>query len=93
MADMFDVPMFIGDNEYNQSTMEVQVTKYTVIDANRMCLSIAEAALKVGVSRPFLRLEIARGRLKTAKVGRRVLIPVESLQNWLNAAMKSNADS
>jgi excisionase family DNA binding protein len=51
--------------------------------SNRLALGIAEAADSVGVSAGFLRLEIARGRLKSSKCGRRVLLTPGDLENWL----------
>ncbi len=48
-------------------------------------LSTDAAARAVGVSRRFLFLEMAAGRLASKRVGRRRLIPVASLQSWLSA--------
>lgn len=48
-------------------------------------LSTDAAARSVGVSRRFLFLEMAAGRLASKRVGRRRLIPVSSLQAWLAA--------
>lgn len=48
-------------------------------------LSTDAAAQSVGVSRRFLFLEMAAGRLASKRVGRRRLIPVSSLQAWLVA--------
>jgi len=54
-----------------------------VMEKERLALGIAEAANSVGVSAAFLRLEIARGRLRARKVGGRVLIPISALRKWL----------
>ena len=46
--------------------------------------SVREVAGRYGVSEPFVRLEIQRGNLRAAKLGRRVVIPVESIEEWVS---------
>jgi excisionase family DNA binding protein len=58
----------------------------TVIGQNRSSWSILEVARRNGLSLQFVRLEIARGRLKAKRFGRRVLIPVQSERDWLESA-------
>jgi hypothetical protein len=58
----------------------------SVIGHNRSCWSILEIAKRNGLSAGFVRLEIARGRLKAKHVGRRVLISVASEREWLDSA-------
>jgi excisionase family DNA binding protein len=45
--------------------------------------SVREVAGRYGVSEPFVRLEIKRGNLRATKLGRRVVIPVEALKDWV----------
>ncbi|MBX3449553.1 MAG: helix-turn-helix domain-containing protein [Planctomycetaceae bacterium] len=53
--------------------------------ADRMALSKAEAARSVSVSTRLLELEVAAGRLRVAKVGRRWLVRPADLSAWLDA--------
>lgn len=46
--------------------------------------SIAETARQLGVSMGFLRLEIARGKLRPTRLGRRVLILDQELRRYLS---------
>lgn len=48
--------------------------------------SVRGLAKAYGVSAGLIRLEIARRRLKVAHIGRRIVIPVESVTEWLAAA-------
>ena len=49
----------------------------------RKSLSVEEVSLRNGVCRATIYNEIARGKLKTLKVGRRRLITVEQEAQWL----------
>ena len=64
-------------------------TTSTVIDGDRICLSVAETAQRLGLCQPTIWAEIARGRLRVARVGRRVLVQMSSIRAWLAAAMKT----
>jgi hypothetical protein len=46
--------------------------------------SVAKWAELIGVSSGLLSLEASRGRLKVARVGRRVVILAEEMQRYLN---------
>ena len=52
----------------------------------RIALSIENASKSSGLSKPFLRLEFKRGKLKAVRPGnsRRVLIMVSDFLNYLN---------
>jgi excisionase family DNA binding protein len=52
----------------------------------RLAVSIAEAAQMVGMSVGYVRNEIASGRLKVARLGRRVLVRRDDLGRYLDAA-------
>jgi hypothetical protein len=56
------------------------------ITQHRMAFSIKELALAYGVSSGFLRLEIARGKLRPARLGRRVVISRNEAERYLSAA-------
>lgn len=58
----------------------------SVIGGARSAWSIAEVAARNAVSKQFVRDEIAAGRLKAKRLGRRVVIPVSSERAWLEAA-------
>jgi excisionase family DNA binding protein len=57
---------------------------------SRRAYSIAEVAAAYGFSKSFVRLEIARGRLKALHVGRRVVIPRDAMRNWLEGGPSSD---
>ena len=48
-----------------------------------------EGARRAGVSRTFMYEHIARGELRTVKLGRRRLIRVEALRAWLASLERS----
>lgn len=50
---------------------------------HRVAFSVEEIARSVGASRSFIRLEIARMRLKARRVGRRVFILNDDFESWL----------
>lgn len=63
----------------------------TVTDGGqRLCLSVAETAQSLGVSKPTVWAAIARGDLRVARTGRRVLVPVASIHEWLTELMNQN---
>jgi excisionase family DNA binding protein len=49
----------------------------------RLAVSVAEAGRLIGVGRTRLYAEIASGGIKTFKVGRRRLIRVQILEEWI----------
>lgn len=51
----------------------------------RLAYSIIEAAKAVGISRSSIYLEIAEGRLRVRKIGRRSVISSDDLKAWLAA--------
>jgi excisionase family DNA binding protein len=57
-----------------------------LIPADRMAVTISEAARLTTLSPGTIRSHAKSGRLKAAKVGRRVLIPVASLERFLQEA-------
>ncbi|MET4607636.1 excisionase family DNA binding protein [Bradyrhizobium sp. JR4.1] len=50
-----------------------------------LAYSIIEAAKAIGISRTSIYVEIAKGRLRVRKVGRRSLISDADLKAWLAA--------
>ena len=47
-------------------------------------LSVAEAATALGIGKTMAYQEIAAGRLRSIKAGRRRLVPETSLSDWLH---------
>jgi excisionase family DNA binding protein len=50
----------------------------------RAALRVSEACEALAISRSKLYLELAAGRLRAVKCGRRTLIPVPSIKAWLD---------
>ena len=55
-------------------------------DDGRLVVDVIEAARRLGVSRSTVFALISAGRLRTIKVGRRRLIPVAALVEFVNGA-------
>jgi excisionase family DNA binding protein len=53
-------------------------------NTRKIALSIRECASLVGVGRSFLYLEIAAGRLVAKKAGRRTIVSLHDLNEWLS---------
>jgi excisionase family DNA binding protein len=53
----------------------------------RRALSVKELANAYGVSPGLIRLEIDRKRLRVTRIGRRVVIPIEAVAEWLDASL------
>lgn len=53
----------------------------------RQSFSVIEVAEAHGLSPSFIRLEIARGRLRAMHAGRRVLIPRRSLDEYFGTTL------
>ena len=49
----------------------------------RAALRVSEACRALAISRSKLYLELAAGRLRAVKCGRRTLIPVPEIKAWL----------
>jgi excisionase family DNA binding protein len=54
----------------------------------RLCYSVDDAATLMSVGKRSLYREIASGRIKVAKMGKRTLVPAGAIQDWLEAASK-----
>jgi excisionase family DNA binding protein len=55
---------------------------------NRLAYSVDAAAEALSISRRMIYRELASGRLKFAKAGKRTLISVSARKNWLEAASR-----
>ncbi len=53
----------------------------------RLAYSVEESAKVLSVSPQFVRLEITRGNLHPARLGRRVLVTSEELRRYLDASV------
>jgi len=51
---------------------------------NRISLSISETAYALGISPRTVERLVAKGEIKSKRVGRRVLIPRSDIEAWLN---------
>ena len=56
-----------------------------------LAVSPADAARLIGIGRTMLYDEIASTRLRSAKIGKRRLITVEAIKDWLQAREAENA--
>ena len=56
------------------------------------CCSLTEACQQLGISKGLLRQEIVAGRLRVAKAGRRVLVPLGAIDQWLAGAMTPSVE-
>ena len=61
-------------------------TELSASNIEPLTLSIADAAKRAGISRSLIYQEIKAGRLASAKLGKRRLIPLTALQEWLALA-------
>lgn len=59
-----------------KSQIELRVTPFA--------LSVAETAVALRLSEPTIWGEVRSGRLRVRQVGRRVLVPVTAIDEWLN---------
>ncbi|MFO0886594.1 MAG: helix-turn-helix domain-containing protein [Pirellulales bacterium] len=59
------------------------VGKDRIQDSGAIAFSASEAARRCGVGRTFLYEAIANGDLKTSKIGRRRIITLTAIQDWL----------
>ncbi len=55
-------------------------------DRPKLGWTLEELALSLGVSVPFLRLEVKRGKLRAAHLGRRVVLLDSEVRRYLAAA-------
>lgn len=54
--------------------------------AQRLTLTVEEAAIRLGISRPTAYEAVKSGALPHIKLGRRILVPVQALERMLNQA-------
>jgi excisionase family DNA binding protein len=54
------------------------------ISMDKITFSINELAKQTGLSRTKIYQEIAAGRIRIVKVGRRTLVPASAVQAWLD---------
>jgi excisionase family DNA binding protein len=58
----------------------------TIEQNNKIAYSVRELSNLVGVCERKIHYEIAMGKLKTSRIGRRVLIRSEEIERWLKDA-------
>lgn len=63
----------------------------TATPSDQLAVSIPDAARRAGIGRSTIYNEIKAGRLASAKLGKRRLIPLAALREWLAAATAKTA--
>jgi excisionase family DNA binding protein len=61
------------------------------VEVPRAALRVREACVSLSISRSKLYEEVAAGRLKALKAGSRTLIPMASIDAWLNSLPNAKA--
>lgn len=61
----------------------MQLSNIKGLSNDRLAFGLKELAELTGVSKEFLRLEIKRGKLKSKKLGRRIVIVSEEVNRYL----------
>lgn len=61
------------------------------MESERITLTVDEAAVKLGISRPVAYRAVKRGEIPTIKIGRRILVPISALEKLLASAGVGNA--
>jgi excisionase family DNA binding protein len=64
-----------------------------VTEAARRAWSIAEVSERLGVSKNFVNKEIKRRALRGRRIGRRIIVLVEDLENYLHNAQEAGNTS
>jgi excisionase family DNA binding protein len=64
-----------------------------VVTEERLAVSPADAARLTGVGRTKLYEAIGSGALRSLKIGKRRLIMIEALRDWLAAAERETVDA
>lgn len=57
-----------------------------ITDREPLAYSVKTLAKAYGVSPGLIRLEIARGHLKVARIGRRIVVPRDAVAQWIGIA-------
>ena len=69
------------------------LTQIQAIAASPLAVAPGEAARLMGIGRTLVYEEIASTRLRSAKIGKRRLITIEAIKDWLKAREAENASS
>jgi excisionase family DNA binding protein len=73
--------------------MEFYLMLQTITENTKAAYSIDEIAELTTLSKPFLRLEIKRGKLKVKRFGRRVLVLKDDLDSYLALGSDGGRDN
>jgi excisionase family DNA binding protein len=57
----------------------------TILEKRAAGLNVLEAAKMAGVGRSTIYQELASGRLKAKKLGRRTIVPEHALAEWMSS--------
>lgn len=67
-----------------QQATDLHGGKWMSSNALRIALSISEAAAALGVGRSMIYVLIGSGEIRPIKIGRRTLIPIESIDSFMD---------
>jgi excisionase family DNA binding protein len=71
--------------EPGRLTRSAEASRPASADAARLVLSVSEAAAALGISRAFAYELVAKNKLPSIRLGRRVLIPVERFYAFVSS--------
>jgi hypothetical protein len=80
------VSNFLGGTECNSQEVGDTMDEEKKAKSSKLGWTLEELATSLTVSVPFLRLEVKRGRLKAAHLGRRVVLLDAEVQRYLSEA-------
>lgn len=55
----------------------------------KLCISVPEAARLLGLGRNSVYEAVRRGEVPAVRVGRRLVVPIRALEEWLEAQTRS----
>jgi excisionase family DNA binding protein len=61
----------------------------SIVEAERLTMSVTEAAEVIGISRAHAYEMVRVGRIPSIRLGRRVVVPRKALEKFLDAAVSS----
>jgi excisionase family DNA binding protein len=68
---------------------ELSTSRLSPVGDSRLAVSPAEAARLAGIGRTTLYEALGSGALRSLKIGKRRLITIEALKDWLTAAERT----
>ena len=62
------------------------------MEQKKLCLNAWELSLQTGLSLSFIRKLTREGKLPYLRVGRRILYPISSVEEWLSKNLDAESD-